>query len=247
MKKNQILLVVLFSNLIVRGQSFENPENFKAGTVLKFQECQTDSIFPGSSGKNRVWDFSKLKQKTNSILTEEIVNANKTPYKKDFKEADFAEKNSDGTWVFYKINNNQNFLTGYVDDNSKMKMMYSDPMLFAKRPVQFSDSITDTFKRTYTVNQMDMTGSGTITIVADGTGTLILPNGTFENVLRIRIEIIQLDAPVQYASWPSKSIQKTWTWFDNKHTSALLKIDITESPYFNNKEVKYLLEEKQKK
>lgn len=247
MKKNQLIIFLVLTSLLLRSQIFENPENFIEGTMLRFQECYADSVYPGPAGKNQVWDFSRIRSKTNSIFKEEIVRTDKTPYKKDFKNSDFAEKNSDGTWVFYKIHQNQNLLMGYADDKAKMKMIYTEPMLFAKRPIQFGDSITDTFKRTYSVNQMDLSGTGTITIVADGTGTLILPNGIFENVLRIRIETIQMDAPAQYASWPSKSIQKTWTWFDNKHASALLKIDITESPYFNDKEVKYLLDESQKK
>ncbi len=145
--------------------------------------------------------------------------------------------------MFFNLTENENYLIGFADEKSNLIIHYSDPMIFMKRPIQFGDSISDSFKRTYNINGMDMTGTGTIHVVADGTGTLILPNGKYENVIRIKIEIIQLDAPVQYSSWPSKSVQKTWVWFDGKHTSALLKIDQTESPYYKDKNVRYLIKE----
>jgi flagella basal body P-ring formation protein FlgA len=244
MKTNFITIVVLNLNLL--AQVYHNPENFKIGQIMEFYECIADSINPGPRGTNQFWDFSKLRKKSDEILTERIVKTSETPYKKEFKQAEFAEKNSDGTFVFFNKTENENQLLGFMDENSKLSIQYSDPMLFMKRPIKPGDSISDSFKRKYKINGMDMVGTGTIHVVADGTGTVILPNGKFDNVLRIKIEIIQLDAPVQYSSWPSKSIQKTWVWFDNRHSSALLKIDQTESPYFNEKSIKYLINEKTK-
>jgi hypothetical protein len=213
---------------------------------MEFYECRSDSVNPGQGGSNQVWDFGYLEKKSDEILIEKIIYTKESKYKKEFKTAEFAEKNSDGSMVFFNLTENGNQLVGFANEKSKLIIKYSDPMIFMKRPIQFGDSISDIFKRTYNINGMDMTGTGTINVVADGTGVLILPNGKYDKVLRIKIEIIQLDAPVQYASWPSKSVQKTWVWFDEKHTSALLKIDQTDSPYFKDKNVRYLIKESTK-
>ncbi|MCX8081119.1 MAG: hypothetical protein N3F09_07790 [Bacteroidia bacterium] len=245
--KKQILYLslTLVINLNQSQNIWEKPEDFRENTLLVFQECEADSnLNVGPKGSGVLWDFLGLKKKENKIYQEEIVSLKKTPFHKEFPMANLAEKHQENEWVIFNKKDNQNYLYGFVNPAAKLKIKYTDPMLFMQRPVKFGDSLTDTFKKEFEVNQMKMIGSGTITIVADGQGTLVLPNGTFHDVVRIKITIINLDAPVQYANFPSKSTQITYVWFDKQHTSAILKIDKTISAYFKEFEVKFLLEEK---
>lgn len=92
-------------------------------------------------------------------------------------------------------------------------------MLNAKRPLNYGTVVTNTFT---------LSGSqalGIITLDPDGYGTLILPNGTYNNVLRVKI--------TQVHPWFTYTVH---VWFDGNKKSALLKID-------NQPNVEYLLSE----
>jgi len=132
---------------------------------------------------------------------------------------------------------------GFVDQDEDMEIQYSKPMLFAKRPIKYLDSISDNFKTTFTRQNMDFEGNGKVNIVADGYGTLILPNKKYESVLRVKITQNTTTTIKQYGS-KSEMLNTTYVWFDNNHTSALLKIDITKSAYYNDKTVQFLIKEK---
>ena len=92
-------------------------------------------------------------------------------------------------------------------------------MLFAKRPLNYGTVITDTFTIT------GSTALGIVTINPDAYGTLILPKGTHNNVLRVKISEVH--------PWFTFIV---YVWFDGINTSALLKMD-------NQPNVEYLLSE----
>lgn len=89
--------------------------------------------------------------------------------------------------------------------------------------MSFNTTVTDTF----TIKGSP--AAGIVTIHADGYGTLLLPEGQYEDVLRVVIT----------GSHPWFKYQ-VYAWFDNKHASALLIID-------DKSNVEYLLEEKWEK
>lgn len=111
-----------------------------------------------------------------------------------------------------------------------------------KRPITYMDTYTDTYTTHYTAAGFDFSGTGHCTITADGYGKLILPNGTYNNVLRLRIVETQQDTIIQFGT----TVNVTTTihvWFDGVHTSALLKLDSTHASTFSQTEVSYLLHE----
>lgn len=249
MKTIKFCLLLIFLILIISTQrifaqiTITNAENFSIGTTLIFQNCETKNVsLPNKAGKNLTWDFSKLKKQENDTIIEKMVLPKFTDYEKKFPEANMVEKYSDGKLVFLIKNETENKLLGFIDENDKIEIQYTDPMIFAKRPITFGDTITDKFKTQFNTRGMDFNGDGSISIIADSYGKLILPNKTYENVLRIKIVQKTINEIVQYNS---KSITQTTTyvWFDKFHTSALLKMDKTESDYFNDYSIQYLLRE----
>ncbi len=233
--------IILFPIFIFGQNEIHNAENFSEGTVLVFQNCISENVSVGKAGKNQIWDFSSLSAEDNQI-TEEMISPEETTFKTVFPDANLVEKYSDGRLVFMNKTNTENYLLGFVDTESEMTMNYPKPMLFAKRPIKFGDKFNNEYETEYSVKGMDFKGKGTVSIVADGYGTLILPNGKYENVLRVKITQTQTDKLIKYQS---ESITETisYVWFDANHTSALLKIDETKSTYYNNKSVQYLLSE----
>lgn len=243
--KPQILLasLTLLPTLMFGQVTIKDAENFSVGTRLKFQQCDATSIDPGFTGPKQTWDFSSLKPMQGKT-TEEMVKPEKTPYAAQFPKANQVEKYSDGRYVFADIEKNQSYLVGFVSANG-MVIEYPKPVVFAKRPISFGGTNSYPFTDKYTVNKLDFTGSGMVTIAADGYGTLILPNGKFKKALRVKITQKQKDVCAQYKSTTEMTIV-TYAWFDEDHKSALLKISTTTSPSYNSKSVEYLLNEEDK-
>lgn len=230
------LLIPLFG---IAQPEVKNAEDFQLGTVLKFQSCDTIGVVAGNSGANQTWDFSKLKQKSDTI-TEWMVNPSETPYKDKFPTANQVEKYSNGSYVYVNKEKEQSNLLGYV--SPYMTITYPKPVVFAKRPISYQGKFSTDFTNKFNTSGMDFSGGGTATIEADGYGDLVLPNKTYKNVLRVKITQMQTDTIKQYNSTTSMTIL-TYAWFDGVHTSALFKISYTKSPSFNSKEVEYLLSE----
>ena len=76
-------------------------------------------------------------------------------------------------------------------------------------------------------------------IKADGYGTLTLPNGTFNNVLRVKMHQVEWDTLIQFGSI-TKFETFTYLWFDVQHSAALLKVNYVHSD-IQSKSVSYLV------
>jgi len=224
------------------GQNnYQNIENFKPGTTLVFQSCKTDTFETGQPGENAIWDFSYLKPEKDTI-TERIMVPDALKSANDYPQSTLVEQYSDGSAVYLKTGAHKRYLLGYVSGDSKIKIRYPKPVLLALRPFSYGDSLSEPYTTAYSVNGMDFTGTGMATVEADGFGTLILPNKTYPNTLRIKIIQKQSDMMTQYHSG-SETTVITYVWFDKNHSSALLKMTETKSQYHSDKSIEYLLSE----
>jgi hypothetical protein len=234
--------VFLLSTFVFGQVEIQNAENFSEGTILVFQNCYSENVTVGEAGEKQTWDFSSLIIKESNTTTERMVAPESTKFGELFPKANLVEEYSDGRLVYILKTDAENYLLGFVDTTNNITIKYNDPMLFAKRPLKYGDTITDSFTTEYSVRGLDFKGQGTVTIIADGYGQLVLPNGTYENVLRVKIIQEQTDILIQYSS-ESKTETVSYVWFDGTHTSSLLKVDETKSTHYNNKSVQYLLSE----
>ncbi len=242
--KKVIFNVLISMPYFSLGQiTISNAENFEIGTVLVFQHCEYKNLDIDKKGQNQKWDFSKLKIKEGEKLTEKMISPEVYINDSSFSNANLIESYSDGRKVFILKTITENHLLGIVDSLSGMKIVYSDPMLFSKRPIKFGDSFTDKYSSEFSINGLNFICNGVVTLTADATGKLILPNGTFDNVLRVKITQTQNDILLQYGS---ENLTETisYAFFDKNHSSSLLKIDQTKSEFYNDKKIMYLVSEK---
>lgn len=242
LKTIQLIGLFLCFPMYLFSQQIDHAQDFKIGTTLTFQNCNGEGVSAGERGMNQTWDFSSLKEKSTEIITEKMVAPEDTPKHKVFPIANLVEKYSDGRSVYLFKKKNENLMLGFVGAANDITIKYKKPLLVAKRPIKYGDSIMDTYKTAYSVRGMNFKGGGTVNLTVDGSGTLILPNGTYQNVLRVKTAQIQNDTIEQYLS-VTETKTTTYTWFDKNHTSALLKISKIESNYFDQKTVGYLLKE----
>jgi hypothetical protein len=88
----------------------------------------------------------------------------------------------------------------------------------------FEDTFTDTYASSSTFFGVTTFSRGTITGEADGYGTLILPNGTFDNVIRVKIVDESVDSTDLGLGIVEKVISTTTTyfWYSAVHPGPLV-------------------------
>lgn len=240
---SRLLALIAFVPTFAFAQlTINNAENFNVGNVLRFVECNTTGVQPGASGAGVNWDFSNLVA-NGDTMTERMVAPSSTSYAAQFPAANLVEKYSDGTFVFVNKMTSQSWLVGYVDSIANIVISYPDAVLIGQRPISYNDMLGNTYSAFTTSPGYSAHGSGTVAIAADGYGTLQLPTGTFNNVLRLHISEVQVDTAVGIGTYTTTHVE-TYVWFDDAHASALLKIDsFNTSGVFSEKTVEYLHEE----
>jgi len=237
----QLLLLLGFAPLFASAQlTVNHAEDFSIGDSLTFRNCAATGVQPGVSGAAVNWDFSSLTGA--GTLTEKIVLPSSTFYGSQFPAANQAEKYSDHTYVFADKSPTESNLVGYVDSVGGLLIHYPNTALFMKRPFAYNDVYTDTFTTSFSFSGFPLHGVGIATTQADGYGTLVLPDATYTNVLRVKQQRLEVDTVVGTGNIVNTN-SYTYVWFDNAHHSALLKIDSVYNPNYQSKSVSYLLDE----
>jgi hypothetical protein len=251
MKKPVVFLTMIIIQVIVFGQTIiNNAENFVPGTILKYQSCYTTGISEGNSGANQTWDFSALKAKPNGLTTVVVDSAKATFYGKYFPDANLVKMYSDGRFVFINKTRDANYLVGYVDTVYDTKTNYPDQQLLIKRPLKYKTTVVDTFfkkmtlqafKKKVKMNYYYAYFHGIVNVFADGYGRLLLPTGTFDNVIRLKI-VQQTGDSVMHASSLINDVT-SFVWYDTRHAGFIMRIDSSQSGSQAMVSAQYLLSE----
>ena len=190
MKKLKFILLVLFFSALVNQISYpqfvlNSSYNPVAGDTLKSKEVDTAGIYPGQGGENRTWNFSNAVILT-ELFTEIYLVPSSTPYYSQFPNSNAASVNSNTPPVYhYYLNaDTGSFVLGYVQ--SPVVMRYFDPLPRMPYPMSYLSVLSKTYYGVSTWGNIIKHFSGTRTFTCDGYGTIILPIGTFNNVLRIK-------------------------------------------------------------
>lgn len=235
--------------LVVPAISFAQPtitkmENHTIGTVVKQARDSTHFPAPGSAGASQTWNFTTLVPQ--DTLTERIVAPSSTMFGTNFPYASYARIADGGRYTYIQKTPTENYMVGAVDSGSGTTVKYYDKTVFSQTPMTYSKSVNDVY--TCLSSMSADTSKGTTQMVADGWGTLVLPNGTFTNTIRVKMQIHQVDS-IQVGSnkMPGILDATTYMWYDDQHHSPLMRWDSTHYDYtlgqINVTNVTYLLSE----
>jgi hypothetical protein len=136
------------------------------------------SFNAGASGENVTWDFSSLQSgSTVPVDIEENTSG-------DYPQANiFFEQQGASTY----FGTDANAFTFYGTASSGVSIVYSDGQDQMRFPFTYGDSYSDTFLGTIEIFGQTFDREGTVDVTSDGYGTLMTPQGTYENSLRMRI------------------------------------------------------------
>lgn len=143
----------------------------------------TDTIAqPGPSGSGQTWNFMTVQVTLNTTQIN-YVTPSATPYGSSFSSANLASYSQPGEYDYYSTSATGWAYKGKGSASDIATITGSNYLLFSY-PFQFGTTITNTISGTTGFGTI----SGTVTVTGDGTGTLRLQTGTYNNVLRVKRE-----------------------------------------------------------
>lgn len=172
----------------------------EVGDSFSYDFVNATGFDPGPSGAAVTWDFSDISLAGTSYGYT-FVTVGSTGFADDFPGANLATDQGDGVYTYYKGSPSEFSLYGVHTDATTLS--YSDPETLYSYPMTFGTTFSDNLYCSF-FSGVDVVRSGSISVEADGYGTLILPSGTYDNVLRVVAhevysdEFIGLPTPTDY-------------------------------------------------
>jgi hypothetical protein len=207
MKTIFLMLVSAFTGVLsVSGQLNTLHNHFRPGDVLIKQ--QVEFIEPGSSGGNKVWDFSKLK----TINDEYTLTYSLPPLEGDsvyilgdvrYDKKKVADRElivgTEHTMYYYHLSGDSLLQTGH--ENPAVKLAYISPMILTQYPLNYGQSVSSAYKSEGLYSgTVDIRTQGTIVTSADAYGKIILPSGdTLSPILRVKTEQTIQNIPDEFS------------------------------------------------
>lgn len=181
--------LLLFSSLIISGAIFAQPTHtFPLDTDLYGDDITfniANTVDEGPSGANQTWDFSGLSSSV--ALPGTLEDPANTPFAGQYPNADMIGVFPDvfGTQYYIYDHQSDGVYTLGLELEGLVSQPYSNPRRDLASPLSYLDAYSDSAY--FQSESLGFVTEGASNFVAevDGYGTLITPEGTFENVLRL--------------------------------------------------------------
>ncbi|MEO8067102.1 MAG: T9SS type A sorting domain-containing protein [Flavobacteriales bacterium] len=169
--------------------TLQNPEHV-ASPGQSFAVNAGPFVTPGPGGANQVWDFSSMGATGTGTMS--FVDPASTPSGADFTASTVALFDGDQTYAYFQATGSEYLVTGNDDGNISFPL--TDPSKFWPFPCAYQDTWTDILGGSIVVQGQTVTRAGSVSGIADGYGTLVLPFGTVDDVLRVVVDEDYQDA-----------------------------------------------------
>lgn len=174
------LAQVAISQPTLDAESFYSPGD----QVIGF-DVNSENINDGADGAGQVWDFSNLTTVGESSVWGGTIEDPSTLNDFDlFAEANLAMVLNNGTIRYWK--NDENGLSAIGQGGDHDILALNDDNLLLTYPFTYGSEISDEANGELYGACNDFVWESTSETQGVGYGTLILPSGTFENVLKVR-------------------------------------------------------------
>lgn len=158
---------------------------------------------PGASGANVTWDFSTMNSGTSNMLTYSSASS------PDYPNANI-EFTTQGTSTYFDVLNDAYTYYGFYNANATSE--FSDGQDQIRVPMSYNDNYTDPFSGVYDAFGQTFDRTGSLDVTYDGYGTLSTPQGTYNNVIRIRIARTSTDE--MNGQTMSNNVDSIYFWYN---------------------------------
>lgn len=224
MKKIYLILLSSLSSFLQAQTILGTDINPVAGD--NFSITTSAWINPGGSGANQTWNLSTMTntgQQTVSNSSSTIPGAN------------IQQVWSTGVTMHLNLNSTQHDVVRQIAQG--VTISFSNPWTMYGFPLSLNASGTDNYSASFTSQGTTFQRNGTTTWTVDGSGTLTTPSGTFNNVLRIKIENEFTDAT---SGFEIEYSQEIYVWVKAGYRHWLAQVEDTQSDFGGGSAGSYL-------
>ncbi len=202
MKKLVLLSLSILSFSAFAQISIDLSDMAVVGDVISRKaDTLTPITGPGPAGANQTWTMTTISSNTAYILNENtsVVTVASTPYAAQFSSSNVAMTNDNVSYVYM----NQNSTTLTTQGGAGDLLMLGNTIVAPLNPDLKLHNFPRTYNSTFSDNYaIDVTINGsvisplvsqvrykrvaTVTDVTDGWGSITTPNGTYNDVLRVK-------------------------------------------------------------
>lgn len=227
MRKLLLLFSIVYSisagaqSLVMTKAAFEPVVGDTNKAYVVDTSYYTLGLNVGLTGANTLWTYNNLLASGN-IITSAYVDPSAVPASTNYAGCTIVQK-SGALNTFYKSVSSPSTQTEFQGINSSsITMNFSNTAVNMRYPFTFGNVITDNFGGAFTFS-LSGTASGNATVIADGSGTLVLPNGgVYNNVLRVKsIQNTNFSALIIGGTMK----QTTYAWYDASQKFPILSIN----------------------
>jgi len=141
-------------------------------------------VSEGSSGANQTWDLSTISGSSGGLTNN--VTPSSTPNGSNFPTSNLAADNTTtGSTGYYFTSSSVLQILGAVGGSGSTVITYSNYEDILHFPFNYNNSYNDQWAASFQSAGYNYYRTGNTTVTADGYGTLITPNGTYTNVMRV--------------------------------------------------------------
>jgi hypothetical protein len=207
---------------LILSKAFNEPV---PGDLSNETTHDTVTTVPKKTGTNQVWNFSTLIM-TSTTNIDNFMQPAAAPQSSLFPGATLADNDGNGMYSFYKSVSSPSVqlqLLGFAQSNNTLQ--FSNPMSLFQYPFAFSDAFSDVFSGTFNNPPGAGTMSGSVTAQANGSGTLILPAGSFQNILQFSSQVSYDYHFTTPSVFNMKVVNKNFAYFHSSQKFPLLTIN----------------------
>lgn len=186
--KKIILSLFTFLGLAATAQTITeaNHAPMNGDRLFSTYQCDSTGINPGATGAGQTWDFSAYTPHISTIKTFSTLTSANAAY----NPADVSVSSGSTNTNYYRSATTKlNYFGGDLLITSvALNIKYSTPAVVMLYPMSLNSSTTSITSGTVNATSpIPFSGpfTGTCSVIADATGTLVLPSKTFSNVIRV--------------------------------------------------------------
>lgn len=181
----------------------------------------TGGISAGPSGSGLTWNFG-------SLVTTSIDNGITQPCSSTpncVSGSTYAVVSTNGPLVNSFIANSSQYSQTGIYTNATTQIVYTNPMDLLRFPFSYGSTFIDTFADRITNSSTVITQQGTVTVLCDGSGDLVVPGHTFHSVLRVHSSSLYIDSTNLFGMPYIDTFQlDSYNWYMPGYHSPLMTI-----------------------
>ncbi len=180
-----LLALVTFSSIALSQPTLDSESFYNPGDQVVGFAVDPSGVNDGTDGANQTWDFSQFQtQGESNFWGGLIVHPSELSDFDLFSDANVAMVLNDGTIRYWS--NDESGLTAIGQGGDHDILQLNDANSWLSYPFSYGSSISDEANGTLFGACNDFQWESVSETQGVGYGTLVLPSGTFENVLKIR-------------------------------------------------------------